>query len=318
MTDLIELALGQDTAVVSTRGAALLRYTVGDRPVVVQMRAFDGAVLAPWPNRIADGRYDFKGRCHQLPITETSGNNALHGFVAETEWAVAERDDTSVTLSTRINEAPGYPFTLVLEVTYCLIAVDDEREAPGRVELRVQASAGNIGQEPVPFGFGFHPWIHPGAERIDQAQLLIPAHTWLEPDDRLIPQAIRPFNTGSFVPPDHEPEESSCLVCKDFRALRTLGRSVLDDAFGTPQRDDDGWSRVRLRGADDRTVIIGMDSGFRAWQVCSGDGLDEEDQRRAIAIEPMTCPPNAFATGSDYDIIDAQGELAVQWSIALH
>ena len=54
MTDLIELALGDDSAVVSTTGAALLNYTVGDRPVVIQMSAFDGAVLAPWPNRVAD------------------------------------------------------------------------------------------------------------------------------------------------------------------------------------------------------------------------------------------------------------------------
>lgn len=317
MTDFIELTLGDDNAVVSTRGAALLHYTVGDRPVVAQMSAFDGAVLAPWPNRIADGRYDFNGRSHQLPITETSHSTSLHGLVAETHWAVSKRDDASVTLSTDITDSPGYPFALSIEVTYSLIAREDVGEPTDTAELRVVALARNIGQDPAPFGFGFHPWIRPGAESVDRAQLLVPAETWFETDSRLLPRAIRPFDTGSFIPADHGPDEASCLLCKDFRALRTLGPTVLDDAFGVPQRGDDGWSRVRLRGADDRTVIIGMDESFRAWQICTGDELDHDHRRRAIAIEPMTCPPNAFATGSEHDVIDPESELRVEWSIAL-
>ncbi|TGD38275.1 aldose 1-epimerase family protein [Brevibacterium aurantiacum] len=325
MTDLIELALGDDSAVVSTTGAALLNYTVGDRPVVIQMSAFDGAVLAPWPNRVADGRYDCNGRSHQLPITEASRGTALHGLVAETRWAVTERDDASVRLRTELTDSPGYPFTLSLEVTYSLIDHDNEEEGASSGELLVQASARNIGQEPAPFGFGFHPWIHPGAERVDRAQLLVPADTWFETDDRLIPQAIRHFDTESFIPADHGSDEASCLLCKDFRALRSLGPTVLDDAFGTPQRGGDGWSRVRLRGADDRTVIIGMDENFRAWRICTGDELDEDHRRRAIAIEPMTCPPTAFATGSGsgsgsgsgHDAIGPRGELSAEWAIAL-
>ncbi|WP_231441814.1 aldose 1-epimerase family protein [Brevibacterium zhoupengii] len=317
MSGSIELTQGNDSAVVSTRGAALLHYTVGDRPVVVEMSAFDGAVLAPWPNRIADGRYDFKGRSHQLPITEASRSTALHGLVAEVDWTVSARDADSVTLCTEISDLPGYPFAISLAVTYALIGHDDEGEDAGRGELRVRTLARNIGQKPAPFGLGFHPWIHPGAEHVDEAQLLIPADTWLETDDRLIPQAVRPFDTGTFIPADHGLNEASCLLCKDFRALRSLGRTVLDDAFGTPQRDDHVWSRVRLKGADDRTVVISMDDHFRTWQICTGDELGADHRRRAIAIEPMTCPPNAFATGSDYDVIGPRGELRMEWSIAL-
>lgn len=333
MTDLIELTLGDDNVVVSTRGAALLRYTVGDRPVIAQMSAFDGAVLAPWPNRIADGRYTFNGHGHQLPITEPARSTALHGLVAEADWEVIERDEASATLSTDITDSPGYPFRLTVEVTYSLVECEPEHASEDNPvdppsakseglpsatsELRVHALARNIGQGPAPFGFGFHPWIHPGADSIDQAQLLIPADTWLETDERLIPTAARPFDTGTFVPTDHGPDEATCLLCKDFRALRSLGPAILDDAFGTPQRGGDGWSRVRLRGADDRTVIIGMDESFRSWQVCTGDELDSDLRRRAIAIEPLTCPPNAFAAGADHDVIDPHTELGVEWTIAL-
>lgn len=308
MAAFIELALGEDSAVISQTGAALLEYTVGDRPVVVGMDAFDGAVLAPWPNRIADGRYDFRGRSHQLPITEPSRRTALHGLVASTVWDVADRGEASVILRTMIGPSAGYPFELTLAVTYTL------REDA----IAIVAQASNSGTQSAPFAFGFHPWIYPGAATVDEAQLLIPAQTWFPVDDRLIPVTERPFNSGSFIPTDHEPDEASCIVCKDFRALRVIRDSVLDDAFGSPRRAADGWSYARLRGADDRTVVVGMDENFRTWQVCTGDELDPPLRRSAIAIEPMTCPPNAFATGSDHDVIEPRGELSVEWNIGLH
>lgn len=307
MTDFIELTRGENSAVVSTTGARLRELTVADRPVVVPMGAFDGAVLAPWPNRIADGRYGFHGQEHQLPITEADRNTALHGLVADTEWDISEQDETSASLRTVMSPSPGYPFHLSLNVTYGL----------GEDGIEIKARARNHGVEPAPFGFGFHPWIHPGAERIDDSQLAIGAQTWFETDDRLIPVDNRPFDTGSLIPADHEPGDAPCIVCKDFRSLRALDSAVLDDAFGTPQRGTDGWSQARLKGADDRTVVIRMDESFRAWQVCTGDELPGEQSRRAIAIEPMTCPPNAFASGTDFDVIEPDGEITVQWSITL-
>lgn len=304
----IRLTLGEDTAVVSPTGAALVEYTVGDRPVVVSMNAFDGAVLAPWPNRIADGRFEFNGHRHQLPITEPARNTALHGLVAQTDWQVTASDDSSVSLNTTIPSSEGYPFELILDAKYSLS--DDG--------IIVRARAQNPGSHSVPFGFGFHPWFHPGSAEIDQSQLSLPAETWFETDERLIPVEEKPFDTGSLIPTDHEHDETPCIVCKDFRSLRTVASTVLDDAFGSPQRGADGWSRARLKGADGRTIQVGMDEHFRTWQVCTGDELPGERRRRAIAIEPMTCAPNAFATGADFDVIDPHDELSVEWTIGLH
>ena len=309
MAGVIELTLGENSAVVSTTGAALREFAVADRRVVVPMGAFDGAVLAPWPNRIAEGRYELHGQEHQLPTTEAGRNTALHGLVADTEWDILEHDQdgASVSLRTALSPLPGYPFHLSLTVSYSL----------SEDGIRISARAQNDGAEPAPFGFGFHPWIHPGAEKVNDSQLAIPAQTWFETDERLIPVDNRPFDDGSLIPADHEPDDAPCIVCKDFRSLRTLDSAVLDDAFGTPQRGTDGWSKARLKGADDRTVVIGMDESFRAWQVCTGDELAGEQSRRAIAIEPMTCPPNAFASGTDFDIIEPGGEITVQWAITL-
>ena len=311
MTATIELACDESTAAISPIGASLVRFSVGDRPIVVPMNAFDGAVLAPWPNRIDGGRFDFAGDSHQLPITEPERNTALHGLVADVEWSVVERTESTVSLEYALEPTEGYPFEFSLQVDFEL----------AEAELRMRARALNTGSAPAPFGFGFHPWLSGGAgELVDEAQLVIPAARWYETNERLIPTAVRPFDDGTAVPADHVSDDSACMVCKDFRALRLIGETVLDDAFGQPRRGDDGWSRARLKGTDLREVVVGMGPGFRTWQACTGDGLDEDLARRAIAIEPMTCPPNAFAAGEagvDFDVVAPGDELVVEWSIAL-
>ena len=329
MTASIELTCEDSSVLVSPTGASLHRYTVGERAVVVSMNTFDGAVLAPWPNRITDGRYDFEGRSHQLPITEPARRTALHGLVAEADWTVVEADESSVRLELALEPTQGYPFPFALSMAYDLR--DDG--------LRIRAEARNTGSHRAPFGFGFHPWFAPGAhagssdrvddscdrvddscDRVDDAQLVVPAAAWLETDERLIPTGVRPFDDGTVVPVDHGVEESDCIVCKDFRALRTIGATQLDDSFSAPRRDVDGWSRARVRGTDDREIVIGIGPGFRTWQVYTGDGLEAALARRAIAIEPMTCPPNAFASGvegEDFDVVEPGGTLTVEWSISL-
>ncbi|KHS52097.1 aldose 1-epimerase family protein [Brevibacterium linens] len=311
MTATIELACDESTAAISPIGASLVRFSVGDRPIVVPMNAFDGAVLAPWPNRIDGGRFDFAGDSHQLPITEPERNTALHGLVADVEWSVVERTESTISLEYALEPTEGYPFEFSLQVDFEL----------AEAELRMRARALNTGSAPAPFGFGFHPWLSGGAgELVDEAQLVIPAAHWYETNERLIPTGVRPFDDGTAVPADHVSDDSACMVCKDFRALRLIGGTVLDDALGQPRRGDDGWSRARLKGTDLREVVVGMGPGFRTWQACTGDGLDEDLARRAIAIEPMTCPPNAFAAGEagvDFDVVAPGDELVAEWSIAL-
>lgn len=284
------------------------------------MNAFDGAVLAPWPNRI-DG------------VTLTSPETAT-GCRSPSPNAIPRCMASSPMRNGRWSSAPSRR------------PVSSTRWSRRRVSVRVRSAGGlrtrrggaahartgpQHGVGPAPFGFGFHPWLSPGTAPsgttdlvdgalVDEAQLVIPAAHWHETDERLIPTAVRPFDDGTAVPADHASDDSACMVCKDFRALRLIGGTILDDAYGSPRRGDDGWSRARLRGTDLREVVVGMGPGFRTWQACTGDGLEEDLARRAIAIEPMTCPPNAFAAGEageDFDVVAPGDELVVEWSIAL-
>ena len=101
-----ELEHGPYRASVSPIGAALAALTFDDRPLVldtrehvaagqVPMPAYSGVVLAPWPNRIRDGRYRLGDAELQLPITEVERGCALHGLLAWTRWDLVASDPSS-------------------------------------------------------------------------------------------------------------------------------------------------------------------------------------------------------------------------------
>jgi aldose 1-epimerase len=100
----------------------------------------------------------------------------------------------------------------------------------------------------------------------------------------------------------------------DFRAPRRLGDTQLDHAFTGLARDSDGRAWARLSG-DRAQVAFWADEGYRWLQVFTGDGLEPERRRRALAIEPMTCPPNAFASGTDLLILQPGDSVMHSWGL---
>src|SRR5689334_19470923 len=137
----IELARGDQKVVVVGVGGGLRGYWVGDAPVLDGYGVDDlcssgrGQILAPWPNRIQDGSYEFDGNRYQLALDEPEQRNAIHGLVRWSQWTVAEREADRVALEHRLYPTPGYPFTLDLRVDY---ALDDDG-------LTVRAQATNAG-----------------------------------------------------------------------------------------------------------------------------------------------------------------------------
>src|SRR6266550_367262 len=79
-----------------------------------------GQVLAPWPNRVRDGRYDFEGRTHELALTEPDHNNAIHGLMRRLPWRLTGRTTATVRVECTISNEPGYPFDLRLMTTWSL------------------------------------------------------------------------------------------------------------------------------------------------------------------------------------------------------
>jgi aldose 1-epimerase len=279
------LAHGEQRAVVSARGGALRSYLIGSAPLVDGWAdqelppAFNGAVLAPWPNRIRDGRWRFAGIEHALPINETDRNTALHGLVMWTDWQLVSHRAAAISLTCRLPAQPGYPFELQLAVTWSL----------SDAGLRCDLAADNVGVKEAPFGIATHPYFGFEQHRVDELAIAIPARLRLRTDERLLPVE---------------------LVAADetFRSGRSLAGVELDDAFTELDRDPDGNSRLRLR-SDRAELTVWADGGFRWWQVYTGDRFPAGSGRfrRSVAIEAMTCGPDAFNTGRDV-IVLAPGE----------
>ena len=101
----------------------------------------------------------------------------------------------------------------------------------------------------------------------------------------------------------------------DFRRPRAIGATVLDHAFTDLERGEDGRARVELRDPDDgneRTLWV--DETHSYVMVFSGDPLPDVN-RRSLAVEPMTCPPNAFRSGTDLIQLEPGQSFSSSWGI---
>jgi len=289
---------GRHEVVVCEVGATLRHYAVGTTPVLDGFGADEwshsgrGQVLAPWPNRLADGRYEFNGVRAQAALDEPERRNAIHGLVRWLPWTLQTRHQNQLSLRLQLHPSPGYPFSLLLELEYHV----------GRDGLTVTTMARSLDEGPVPFGLGFHPYLTAATETVDGAILRVPARHTLDLDERGLP-------TGVLTPVEG--------TDRDFTASRFVGPTVLDTAFTTLVRDDDGRARASLDAPGGATgATVWVDAGFQYLMVYTGDTLpDVARRRRAVAIEPMTCPPNALRTGKDVIGLQPGTEWRAQWGI---
>jgi aldose 1-epimerase len=290
----IEIAFEDQRAVVVEVGAGLRTYTVAGRDVIDGYGADEmasagrGQVLIPWPNRIQDGRYEFGGRAHQLPLTEPEHSNAIHGLVRWASWRATTREPQRVVLEHVLRPQPGYPFSLALAVEYEL----SERG------LRVRTTATNEGPGPCPYGSGAHPYLTLGTPTVDPLILSVPARTVLQSDGRGIPTGAAPVDGTEL----------------DFRRPRQIGSARLDNCFTDLERGEDGVAHVVLLDpADGPGAVLWVDETCPYVMVFTGDLPGVE--RRGLAVEPMTCAPNAYRSGDGLIRLEPGASLTSSWGI---
>lgn len=278
----IELVAGGLTAVIDPVGAALARLTWHGRDLLVPRSGsgpappYAGALLVPWPNRIVDGRYRFAGRPHQLELTEPERHHALHGLATDARFDVAHCDGSEIRLVADLPAAPGYPWPLRVEAAFAL----------GSVGFTQSVRTTNAGDGVAPYGCGFHPYLVAGTGPLDDWHLELPAATvQLTTGPRLLP--------GQCEAVEHDPARF------DFRRSRRLGDMRLDHAFTDLAADADRRVRARLTDATGAGVELTWDAALRWVQVCTADTREPGSHRSGLAIEPMTCPPDAFGSGRD-------------------
>ena len=292
--DQIGISHGDQKAVVVGVGGGLRTYSAAGRELLDGYRSDEmvtsgrGQVLLPWPNRIKDGSYEFEGRRHQLPINDVAEQDAIHGLVRWAAWRVGEHEPHRVVMQHLIHPQPGYPFSLAVSIEYLL---SDEG-------LRVTTTVKNVGAEPCPYGCGAHPYLSLGTQ-VDSVTLRAPGRTVLLSDERGIPVGSEPVEGTEY----------------DFRRPREIAATRLDNAFTDLERNGDGVARVSLSDAESTSKLtLWVDESYRYLMLFTGDPLPDV-ARRSLAVEPMTCPPNAFRTGEALIRLEPGRSFTSTWGI---
>lgn len=290
----LEITHGSASAVVSVVGAGLRAFEVGGVPYVEtygdEPPMGAGAVLVPWPNRVAGATWSRNGETHRLEVTEAVRGNAIHGLVRRALWSVVSHEDSSVTLEATVGGAPGWPFPFRTTISY---AVSD-------TGLTITHTVENHGDRDMPFGVGIHPYPRPGDTDVDDCVLTLAAHT------------VLPVDLESLIP-NGDPVDVAGTDY-DFSVGRALRDVELDTAFGGCEPGPDQLVRHSVRAEDGSGVEVWADPVFRWVQVFTTDSYPGKDTR-AVAIEPMTCPPDALNSGVDLLCLPPGDTWAGRWGI---
>lgn len=299
------LRAGDYEAVISSVGASLRSLTYDGRDLTVPFDAdevrpsYRGATLAPWPNRIVDGKYTFADVERQVALTEPARHHALHGLAGWLDYEAIDKGPSHVTLTAAIVPQTGYPWRIVIETTFSL-------DADG---LTQTVTATNESPDAAPWGTGPHPYLVAGDGHVDDWTLDLPAAEVLAvTPDRLSPIGLRPVDAD-------DPTRF------DFRQARPIGDVEIDHAYTALNRDAEGFATVRVTDSAGSGVEMVWDAACPWVQIHTSDkGVGKPGHRTGLAVEPMTCAPDAFnADRYDYDagliVLEPGASASASWRI---
>ncbi|MFE6736523.1 aldose 1-epimerase family protein [Microbacterium sp. NPDC057650] len=286
------LRRGDVTAQIAQVGASLRHLTVGGVDIVppfpedAPAPGCSGVVLVPWPNRIRDGLWQDGDTERALAITEPKLRNASHGLLRFTAYEVESEASDSLTLRATVVPQTGYPYLLDTSVAYRLTDAG----------IDVEHTIVNRSRDDAPVALGTHPYVTIGDVDPHELVLRIPAETYFETDERMLPIGESPVSGGT-----------------DLRTGKRLGDVELDTGFATLLRDADGAVRTSLTAPDGRSAELWQGEGFDYVQVYTSDRYP--GQTLAVAIEPMTAPAEAFNSGRGLRRLAPGETWTLRWGI---
>jgi len=249
----------------------------GENPVATRS---GHPILFPFPNRMKYGRFTFAGREYQLPLNESTGRHAIHGFTPKTPWRVigqsAGAERASLTGEFRLSvDRPDllacWPGDCTIRIEY-ILQVD---------ELAVVVSVSNPGSTPYPFGLGFHPYFAcPNAPDATADEMILNC------------PVTEVWETEGAFPSGRKRAPGAAL---DFRTPKAVGNLQLDTLFGVPLASCNPFASL---GHSAAMGVLSIEAGEAFREVL----LFTPPHRRAVAVEPYTCTTdaaNSAAAGID-------------------
>ena len=288
---------GEYSGIIAARGAAVRMLRHGEWDLVVPFPAGGPGPDLPRRRRRAlaqpdpdGGMCTFHGVDYQLPVNEPRPGvrparlpRLRHGMGSES------RDEALERLCWAMGAVAGYPFGLQIAASYGL-------DGDG---LHSRITAVNTGAEAAPYGVCPHPYLVAGPAPLDAWTLEMPADCFFEvTPDRLLPVATRPVAGHDF----------------DFRAAphRCRGDRPCFHRHGVRCQET---GRSDRQGPRRNRSWHGMGSALPWLQVHTADKLPPAPDRLGLAVEPMTCPPDAFNSGQNLKRLEPGGSHEASWRI---
>ncbi len=234
-------------------------------------------ILFPFPGRMRSGCLEFAGKTYQLPLNDSTRQHAIHGFTPRVPWRVVQWQggEHEACITGQFDPSLDYPDVVGcwpgkyrLSITYRL----------SQSSLRVEALVQNHGDEPMPFGLGYHGYFRlPGVP-----EPTIDGHSLQASVDRLwVAEESLPTGELAELPPE-----------LDFRTPRPLASLQLDNGFTVAETAVNGAAGLVPVATLSHPQASGQlrvlaDSQFRDLV------LFIPAHRQAVAIEPYTCAADA-------------------------
>ncbi|MCW5922470.1 MAG: hypothetical protein KIS77_09005 [Saprospiraceae bacterium] len=265
---------GNSFSVVPARGANVLDIVFSGKSILDGYRSPEeleaakwgkSVLLFPFPNRLDRGRYEWLGKKYEFPLNNAATENAIHGFVREEafelDYVVLAKDCAFVQCSyAYLGQRPYYPFPFVLTVEFML---GDEGI------FALEATCHNTHHEPIPVGFGWHPYFRL-SDRADEHLMQLPPCEMVSINERMIPTGARSEYTA-------------------FQRKKQVGDTFLDNCFASKKMA--GKYKMSLEGDGRRVSVSANARHFPFFQVFT------PPHRESIALEPMSCNVDAFNNG---------------------
>ncbi len=248
--------------------------------------AYRGAKLSPFPNRVNHGVYVFQGKKYFLDRRDDQ--HALHGLLWNYPLHVKEElidhDGALLVLGQEYKkEFHGFPFEYRIEIEYRLDY--DGFSCITRIF--------NTSLKAIPMGDGWHPYLKLGSS-IDSLLLQIPSHHQLEIDHTMIP-------TGKYI------------KNFTFRLPTPIAEKPLDHCF---QLDpvDRIVETMLIDQQKNLSLVVWQQTGLKGYNFIQ---VYTPPDRKSIAIEPMSCAPDAFNNKKGLLILNPEEEVEFLFGIRL-
>ena len=221
---------------VPEHGGAIFDWRFAHKPVLRAVRGIGCFPMIPYANRIANGRFRWRGFSCQIPLNFGDHPHSIHGIGWQRPWKIEGSGTDSARLSFAHDGLSPWPFRFTAEQYFEL----------GPDSLRIELRMTNRHTEAAPAGLGLHPYFR----RPAGARLRFNATTvWLN-DPTSLP-------IGQSAVPDQ----------LNHAAGLAVGSVRLDNCFS-------GWDGTAEIDLGSVKLIVEASAAFQHLQVYTPEGQD--------------------------------------------